>query len=574
MLTIHIRNEEGQVTSVPFGVDEVTFGREEGSTVRLSDENVSRRHARLVREDDRVFIEDVGARYGTFVNGRRLAHEERVEIEAGDYVQLGDYYVQLEGLPGADLAESEEVPDSEEVAREVSLVLDSLEDPAKADLYDTPDEAPEESAPEEPSPALANDEDEVPAPPVPPIEAHAAASDFEVVSMEGPPGRVEDSASGQEDELLDMSATGGEPDSGSPVVALICLLLLCVAAVWAYLTFFHGGERLEGGAAPAYSAAPATDEGTTPTPAAPAPGPGGAGAIPAVAPNAAPSAAGPARHEGLLTRAREEMSTENWGDAIELLDEARQAFEKAGGSDPAFAGQLAAARKQAEGYRTIAHRLKRARDLLARTEVAEAWEALPAPEQLEEPADNVYRVRYFELRERVQDAEVERLLDDADESLSLGNAAKALELARKAQSMAPDKTRATRTIADAEARLQAAAEAALAGDPPAGATPPTAAADRPRGGRKTAQQDLEDLYREARRAKADGAIYRARDLLAQVVRKKPGFARAHHELALILEVLGERAAAVKHYKRYLALTPDPDDKETVTGTISRLGGTP
>jgi pSer/pThr/pTyr-binding forkhead associated (FHA) protein len=84
-----IEDDEGHRTVVPFVRDEITIGRQEGNTIRLTERNVSRRHARLVRENGHVLVEDVGSAYGIHVNGERI--REAVAVKDGDLIQIGDY---------------------------------------------------------------------------------------------------------------------------------------------------------------------------------------------------------------------------------------------------------------------------------------------------------------------------------------------------------------------------------------------------------------------------------------------------------------------------------------------------
>lgn len=89
MLKLIIEDDEGRKTVVPFLRDEITIGRQEGNTIRLTERNVSRRHARLLRQNGHVQIEDLGSYNGIRVNGGRIAG--RVPIADGDLIQIGDY---------------------------------------------------------------------------------------------------------------------------------------------------------------------------------------------------------------------------------------------------------------------------------------------------------------------------------------------------------------------------------------------------------------------------------------------------------------------------------------------------
>ena len=48
MFKLVICDDEGKTTIVPLIRDEVTIGRREGNTIRLTDRNVSRNHALLL----------------------------------------------------------------------------------------------------------------------------------------------------------------------------------------------------------------------------------------------------------------------------------------------------------------------------------------------------------------------------------------------------------------------------------------------------------------------------------------------------------------------------------------------
>ena len=85
-----IEDEAGTRSIVPFTGDAIVVGRaSEGVTFRLTDRNVSRRHARFVRQNGSVFVEDLGSLTGTRVNGERITG--RRKLRAGDLVQIGDY---------------------------------------------------------------------------------------------------------------------------------------------------------------------------------------------------------------------------------------------------------------------------------------------------------------------------------------------------------------------------------------------------------------------------------------------------------------------------------------------------
>ncbi len=84
-LRIAFEDERGRPRRVAVPV---TVGRSAESTVRFAARNVSRDHARFTAAGTSVFVEDLGSRNGTFVNGARVRGQRRVR--GGDVVRIGD----------------------------------------------------------------------------------------------------------------------------------------------------------------------------------------------------------------------------------------------------------------------------------------------------------------------------------------------------------------------------------------------------------------------------------------------------------------------------------------------------
>lgn len=92
-LRLIIEDEEGATTIVPLGEEEVTIGREPGNTIQLTEQNVSRQHAKLTQGSDGWVIEDLDSYNGIKVNG--VLVEGSVTLNEGDVVQIGDYHLAL-----------------------------------------------------------------------------------------------------------------------------------------------------------------------------------------------------------------------------------------------------------------------------------------------------------------------------------------------------------------------------------------------------------------------------------------------------------------------------------------------
>jgi len=62
------------------------IGRLPSNQIQLPGDKISRRHAEILRENDRWFVADLGSRNGVIVNGRKV---DRTELASGDRIEIG-----------------------------------------------------------------------------------------------------------------------------------------------------------------------------------------------------------------------------------------------------------------------------------------------------------------------------------------------------------------------------------------------------------------------------------------------------------------------------------------------------
>ena len=68
--------------------DTITLGRSSSNDVFLTDQSVSREHAKIVALEDGAYeIHDLGAKHPTSVNGIIISHHT---LKNGDLIRLGD----------------------------------------------------------------------------------------------------------------------------------------------------------------------------------------------------------------------------------------------------------------------------------------------------------------------------------------------------------------------------------------------------------------------------------------------------------------------------------------------------
>jgi two-component system, cell cycle response regulator len=86
-LTVLAGSNLGEMYPVEEG--ETFVGRGQNATIRLNDDGISRRHARLFQQNGAVVIEDLKSSNGTTVNGVAVANQQLHKLQDGDKISLG-----------------------------------------------------------------------------------------------------------------------------------------------------------------------------------------------------------------------------------------------------------------------------------------------------------------------------------------------------------------------------------------------------------------------------------------------------------------------------------------------------
>ncbi len=92
-MIITIRQEAGAARTVDLAGAEALIGKHADCQVVLADPKVSRRHARVVEREGRLFVEDLGSTNGTRVAGRTVKGE--MPLEEGAEVEIGPFWVSV-----------------------------------------------------------------------------------------------------------------------------------------------------------------------------------------------------------------------------------------------------------------------------------------------------------------------------------------------------------------------------------------------------------------------------------------------------------------------------------------------
>jgi sigma-B regulation protein RsbU (phosphoserine phosphatase) len=92
-LSFHITPAEGAQFDHPLRTDSLVVGRALDADLTLSDPFLSRRHSRFFRTAAGVFVEDLGSRNGTIVNGKAIQGPTRIEV--GDEIKISNSSIQV-----------------------------------------------------------------------------------------------------------------------------------------------------------------------------------------------------------------------------------------------------------------------------------------------------------------------------------------------------------------------------------------------------------------------------------------------------------------------------------------------
>lgn len=92
MLKLFLVDSEQNRTVIPLLRSEITIGRGEGNTIRLTDQNISRVHARLVRSASGYALEDL-SRYG--IEGPSGPIQGSRAVASGETYRIGDYLLEF-----------------------------------------------------------------------------------------------------------------------------------------------------------------------------------------------------------------------------------------------------------------------------------------------------------------------------------------------------------------------------------------------------------------------------------------------------------------------------------------------
>lgn len=590
MYKLVIEDDEGKTTVVPLIRDEITVGRKEGNTIRLTERNVSRRHARLIKNGDEIQIENVESRYGTRHNGEKIS--SRVPFREGDVVMIGDYRLSLQ-LDRSARKKPEGAADGESTLTGVEAIQDD------------PDEIPIEQAGK-----------------LVVISSNYAGREYRLTRKEMVIGRTEGDIridhrsisrnhaklvrDGDRYKIVDLRSSNGvrvngeeyrsvhlkkgdvielghvrfryveagevfrfTPDRAaieagagpSPAgggvgklvaIGAVLVVFLVIAGVIGVIVIGGGGKGEE------------KDKGNPPTVA-------DAGKPPVAPDNAEPVEKGNATE--MLAKADKYIEQEEWDKAVTVLDIVLD-------EDPnnANAREKKSLAQKEKPFKDDFDKGKEALDAKRYQDSLDAFDRLPG-----DPSLSLYsmRVKNQGLREQAREGLLGERLTRANDLVRRKDwnaAARELRAILDLDSSNADAQRLLRTV---QAELKKAGQ----DDPVASIDKKDPKKDDPKDPGKTETPpgdktppaggaDCDDLLNQASKANVSGNPQQAIQLANEAIKCGKGGARATFILASAYEKLGNNAQAVQYYNKWLQGNSAGAQANTIRQKIIKLGGTP
>ncbi len=603
-LKLQIADDAGSVSEVAFEESVMTIGRAGTNSIQLDERNVSRSHARLVREGDDCFIEDAGSSFGLRVNGTRVA--SRSQIFPGDRIVIGDYTLRLAPNPDEVTAEIEvKAGGPNAIPSKASghlVVLTGADEGAAYPLDQTPMTLG--SAEHNPISIRGRGICEVHAEftwteeegfsveemngvvRIDGVEVESALLTGEErielggvafalrLPMNVPLALVTTAPTPEVDpqESATIQGSAEELEARSPsrrnlwiVMGLAVAIGVVIAAWWAATA--GGGEEtpLTSRQADQNGLESAEEKAPVVLPKTKASLDILAGKKEEPATEAAENKeevaeeeAKPSPAEQLASDAKTAMADRRWDEAITLYQKVLE-----GNPDDADAKIKL---EQCEVEERRKNTLKKIVELKNLDRYVQAWEVIKADQNTF--SNSVYHDSYMKHRTEVEEKAGAKVLQAAEMAFKRGDYKLAMTFSETALEISSGNKAARKIRRDAKARLKGKSGTSKNKKGTSKSKKKNAEKDSKAAAKALANQ----FYQEGRAAKRSGnndlAIQKFKESLSH-----SKMAKANKQLGILYAVRGDSTKAVKYYKAYLKMNPKAKDRDVVRSAIEKLGGT-
>ena len=96
MLKISIKFKDSVIKTIETDSEKITIGRHEKNNIQIDNLAVSSLHARIVKDGDSYYIEDLDSTNGTFLNNMQISREQ---LKDNDAVTIGKHTIVVNFSP-------------------------------------------------------------------------------------------------------------------------------------------------------------------------------------------------------------------------------------------------------------------------------------------------------------------------------------------------------------------------------------------------------------------------------------------------------------------------------------------
>ena len=93
MLCLLLKFKNSEIKTIETEKVEITIGRNPNCDIHIDNLGVSKRHAKIYKQDGAYVIEDLNSTNGTYVNQTRLSPGQQVRIHDGDAIRCGQLHL-------------------------------------------------------------------------------------------------------------------------------------------------------------------------------------------------------------------------------------------------------------------------------------------------------------------------------------------------------------------------------------------------------------------------------------------------------------------------------------------------
>ena len=134
MAKLHVINGPYKGQSFDLKGESLTIGRSGDNSIQIKDLSVSRNHIKILKKDNKFYVQDLGSTNGTYIHGQRIESGKKIEVKEGLPIVMGKIMICLGKAGTKDTTQTLETNDLSTISREKGTVKEAMQTHEMADL--------------------------------------------------------------------------------------------------------------------------------------------------------------------------------------------------------------------------------------------------------------------------------------------------------------------------------------------------------------------------------------------------------------------------------------------------------